>query len=117
MSYIKREDVVGKKVITPEGNLYGTVRDLAFSLKGDIGLVLAAKDQTEVTIPIRQISAFGEYLLLASTPPPPAPPAPAPAPQPATKAKSQGGPRVCPSCGNPVSEGAKFCGKCGQKLA
>jgi sporulation protein YlmC with PRC-barrel domain len=114
MSYIKRDDVVGKKVITPEGNLYGTVKDMAFSLKGDIGLVVSAKDQSETTIPIKQISAFGEYLLLSSTPTPPAPSAPPASPQPA-KAK-QAGPRLCPSCGNPVSEAAKFCGKCGQKM-
>ncbi len=25
-------------------------------------------------------------------------------------------PNVCPSCGSPVSEGKKFCGKCGAKL-
>jgi sporulation protein YlmC with PRC-barrel domain len=62
MSYIKREDVVGKKAITPEGNLFGTVKDLAFSLKGDIGLVVQAKDQSEITIPIKQISAFGESI-------------------------------------------------------
>ena len=113
MSYIKREEVLGKLAIAPDGNAFGTVKDLAFSTKGDVGLVLAKKDGTESTVSIRQVAAIGEFVLLSSAMvEAQAPPAavvqapPAPSPKPST----------CPSCGSPLRQGAKFCGKCGHKL-
>ncbi len=109
MSYVKREDVTGKKVITPDGNSLGLVKDLAFSTDGSVGLVIAKKDNSETVVPIRQTSAIGEFILLSTTPiertASPAQPAPA-----------ANVPPVCPSCGNTVRLGAKFCGKCGSKL-
>lgn len=113
MSYVKREDVIGKKAITPDGNIFGSVKDIAFSTKGDVGLVLTTKDGSEITVSIRQTSAIGEFILLSATPTesavPQIPPSPRAAPQPAATG-------VCPSCGNQVKAGAKFCGKCGRRL-
>jgi sporulation protein YlmC with PRC-barrel domain len=111
-SYVKREEVVGKKAITPDGNIFGTVKDLAFSTKGGVGLVLSKKDESEVTVPIKQISAIGEFLLL-SVPPPEV----AVSESLAKPAPTSAGSRVCPSCGNQVGARAKFCGKCGNRLA
>jgi sporulation protein YlmC with PRC-barrel domain len=112
LSYVKREEVIGKKAITPDGNTFGTAKDLAFSMKGDVGLVLSKKDESEVTVSIKQISAIGEFILLSTMP------AEVEAPSPlATAAAPQSrGPSVCPSCGNPVKAGVKFCGRCGHKL-
>lgn len=113
MSYVKREDVIGKKAITPDGNTFGAVKDIAFSTKGDVGLVLSTKDGSEMTVSIRQTSAIGEFILLSATPTESAvsstPPMSSTSPQPVV-------PGVCPSCGNQVKAGAKFCGKCGHKL-
>ncbi|MDV3244727.1 MAG: zinc-ribbon domain-containing protein [Nitrososphaerales archaeon] len=112
MSYVKREDVTGKKVITPDGNSLGVVKDLAFSTDGSVGLVVSKKDDSETVVPIRQTTAIGEFILLSTKPAEKA--SPSPGPQPAPMSSS---PTACPSCGKPVKPGAKFCGKCGYKLA
>lgn len=111
MSYVRREDVTGKKAITPDGNVFGDVKDLAFNMDGSVGLVIGTKSGSEVIVPIKQASAVGEFVLLSSTPPDKtaAPIQPRPAQPPPTV-------QTCPSCGNPTKQGAKFCGKCGQRL-
>jgi sporulation protein YlmC with PRC-barrel domain len=114
MTYVRREDVVGKKAITPDGNTFGTVKDLAFSMKGDVGLVLSKADGSELTVPIQQASAIGEYILLSAIPTTGQMPQ---QPQPAPKAAPQAGLGTCPNCGSQMKQGAKFCGKCGHKLA
>lgn len=113
MSYVKREDVIGKKAITPDGNTFGTVKDIAFSTKGDVGLVLSTKDGPEMTVSIRQALAIGEFILLSATPTESAVSSPPPVPK---SASQPVGPSVCPACGNQVKAGAKFCGKCGHQL-
>jgi sporulation protein YlmC with PRC-barrel domain len=108
MSYVRREDVVGKKAITPDGNAFGEVKDIAFSIDGSVGLVISARTGTEVILPIKQASAIGEFILLSSsTPERSAPPV---QPRPAVST-------TCPSCGSPLKPGAKFCGKCGHKIS
>lgn len=107
MSYVRREDVLGKKAITPDGNAFGEVKDIAFNMDGTVGLVIAAKSGSEVIVPLRQAAAIGEYVLLASAAPKPAQPSqPPPVPK----------PTACPSCGSPTKPGAKFCGRCGHSL-
>jgi sporulation protein YlmC with PRC-barrel domain len=113
MSYIKREDVLGKQAVTPDGNTFGNVKDLAFSTSGDVGLVMSRKDGSEVTVSIKQISAIGEFVLLSTIPSASSstetPSVKRATPQPEV-------PSVCPSCGSPLRQGAKFCGRCGHKL-
>lgn len=107
MSYVKREEVVGKSVIGPDGNSVGSVKDLAFSTKGDVGLVISKKDGAELTVSIRLASAIGEFVLLSA------------APTQSTSALPQSAPAaqmVCPSCKSKVRPGARFCGRCGYKL-
>jgi sporulation protein YlmC with PRC-barrel domain len=111
MSYVRREDVVGKKAITPDGNSFGEVKDIAFSTDGNVGLVISAKSGTEVIVPIKQASAIGEFILLSSAAVEAKVPRAQPAPPPAAAR-----PTNCPSCGSPLKPGAKFCGKCGHKL-
>ena len=112
MSYVRREDVIGKKAITPEGNSFGEVKDIAFSLDGTVGLVISAPSGSDVIIPIKQASAIGEFVLLSSA----EPIAAAPSVQPRSTPPAAN-PTNCPSCGNPLKPNAKFCGKCGHKLA
>jgi len=111
MSYVRREDVIGKKAITPDGNSFGDVKDIAFNMDGSVGLVIATKAGSEVIVPIKQTSAMGEYVLLSSA----APAKPAQPSQP-RQASPVPSPATCPSCGNPTKPGAKFCGKCGHSL-
>jgi sporulation protein YlmC with PRC-barrel domain len=111
MSYVRREDVTGKKAITPDGNAFGDVKDIAFNMDGSVGLVIATKSGPEVIVPLKQASAIGEYVLLASA----VPVKPA---QPSQPKQAQPTPRptTCPSCGSTTKPGAKFCGKCGHSL-
>jgi len=111
MSYVRREDVVGKKAITPEGNSFGEVKDIAFSLDGTVGLVISAPSGPDVIIPIKQASAIGEFVLLSSA----EPIATAQPVQPRSTPPAAI-PTSCPSCGNPLKPNAKFCGKCGHRL-
>jgi sporulation protein YlmC with PRC-barrel domain len=114
MSYVRREDVMGKKAITPDGNSFGDVKDIAFNMDGSVGLVIATKSGTEVIVPLKQAAAIGEFVLLASAASAKAPqPSQPPQPKPAPPAPATG---VCPACGSPTKPGAKFCGKCGHNL-
>lgn len=111
MGYVRREDVIGKKAITPDGNAFGEVKDIAFSTDGSVGLVINAVSGDEVILSIKQASAIGDFILLSSsTPERTAPPV---QPKPVPPAAS---PANCPSCGSPLKPGAKFCGKCGHRL-
>jgi len=111
VSYVRREDVIGKKAITPDGNVYGEVKDIAFSIDGDVGLVIATQSGSESIVPIKQASAIGEFVLLSSATPQRATAAPQP-----ERVVVQSAPTTCPSCGSTLRPGAKFCGKCGHKL-
>jgi sporulation protein YlmC with PRC-barrel domain len=114
MSYVRREDVIGKTAVTPDGNSFGEVKDIAFSIDGSVGLVISAKTGSEVIIPIKQASAIGDFVLLSSSSPQTAPQKMTPPPQP--KPVPVATPTNCPSCGSPLKPNAKFCGKCGHRL-
>lgn len=117
MPYVRREDVTGKKVITPDGNSFGDVKDIAFNMDGSVGLVITTKGGSEVIVPLKGASAIGDYVLLSSPVPDgvPVPERPKPSPSPPS-APSTHAAATCPACGGPTKPGAKFCGKCGQKL-
>lgn len=106
--------MTGKKAITPDGNTFGTIKDIAFSMDGSVGLVITKKDDSEVIIPIRQAGAIGEFVLLSNQPQGGAPPPSAPSARPAAPRPAELS--TCPSCGSPLKAGAKFCGKCGYKV-
>ena len=112
MSYVRREDVTGKKAISPDGNTFGTVKEIAFNVDGSVGLVIATQSGSEVILPIKQALAIGEFILLSSTAVSERAGAPA-QPRPSQPTVS---PSTCPSCGSAVKPAAKFCGKCGHKL-
>ena len=113
MSYVRREDVTGKKAITPDGNSFGDVKDIAFNMDGSVGLVIATKGGPEVIVPLKQTSAIGEFVLLSAVP--------AGIPVKEQRREEPAAPstpvaQTCPSCGSPTKPGAKFCGKCGHRL-
>lgn len=117
MPYVRREDVTGKKAITPDGNSFGDVKDIAFNMDGSVGLVITTKGGPEVIVPLKEASAIGDYVLLSSPVPDGVPvqerPKPISSPPSAPNVPAA---TTCPSCGSPTKQGAKFCGKCGQKL-
>jgi sporulation protein YlmC with PRC-barrel domain len=140
--YFKRGELVDKIVIGADGNAIGTVTDILISLQGTVGLAVKTKNGEEIVVDAGDILTVGEYVLcklnltqavekhrrakeLSTTPQiPAAPPSPLPAapatppappqyvgPQPQAK-----GP-TCPACGHVNPIGARFCERCGTRLA
>jgi len=142
VSYLRREELIGKIVIDENANTYGKVKDVVFSVSGEVAFVVEKKDGSDEIIPLSEISKIGEYILLkprAPTPPvrvqpptptpQPSPQAPQPYPpeavqpqapiaQPVTPAPqpAQAGGILCPSCGFVNPPDSKFCIRCGTPL-
>jgi sporulation protein YlmC with PRC-barrel domain len=105
-AYFKREDVLGKVVIDSEGKRSGSVKDVAFSVGGEIALLVEGEEE-EVVVPLDRVSAIGDFVLLKPK---------------AVSAESKGaekrpGAVVCPTCGLENKPGIKFCVKCGSRIA
>jgi sporulation protein YlmC with PRC-barrel domain len=119
LSYLKREEIVGKQVIGADGNGRGSVKDLAFSKDGGVGLVIAQTGGEEIIVPIQKTIAIGEYVLLAPDQPQ-AMDRPAASGTVAQNAFPQVAPPsatiMCPNCGHPAKVGSKFCTACGRPL-
>ena len=110
MSVYRKEDAVGKTVISHEGKVVGVVKDIGFSLDGTGALVVHAKDGQELTIPIHEIFGMADYVVMkprathildpnALISPP-----------------AMSSPSICPRCQSPTKPGTKFCNKCGNRL-
>ncbi len=129
--FIKREELIDKTVIGIDGNAIGKVSDIMISLQGKVGLAVKTKDGDEIVVEASDISAAGEYILcrltlaqardkymrakmapsaLQQSPTQPVPTQPVPGMQ------AQVGP-TCPSCGHVNPPGARFCERCGTRLA
>lgn len=126
--FLSREQIVGKQVIDSGARSVGTVRDLAFDLVNrEIALTVTLNDQQEFTITSSEVVGVGDVILLnkvidlattppsvkrATTGPPPAEKAAA-----APSAETPPKPGLCKVCSFQNDEKAKFCIKCGTKLA
>ncbi len=117
--FLKREDVVGKTVIDGKGDSLGVVKDIAFSIRGEIAFVVEKKDGSTVTVPLAKVERIGEYIVLYREPAAPQPPQPGPGgiplpgrPQAPQKEEAI----VCPVCGYRNPPGTEYCLRCGAKL-
>ncbi len=129
--FIKREELIDKTVIGIDGNVIGKVSDIMISLQGKVGLAVKTKDGDEIVVEASDISAAGEYILcrltlvqakdkymrtkMAPTAWQHSPTQPAP-PQQTGPIQASIGPS-CPSCGHVNPPGARFCERCGTRLA
>lgn len=118
-SYLKRDEIVGKSVVSAEGMILGTAADLVASSEGKVGLSVEPKPGTtgEMIIPPDEILAIGDLILLKpkgqvteiwrktqpSTPPP--------FPSGGTDLKN------CSRCGYLNGSTSRFCIKCGNSIA
>jgi len=122
--YLKREEVIGKSVVSKDAKIVGTVLDLAVSTDGRLAIQVQKKsgDQTdsqEMFIGAQEIQAVGDVILLKNGAGlgPVAPQAPQTAtvlPPPPPGSGSMG--RTCQKCGYVNSATSKFCIKCGASL-
>ncbi|MGA2876406.1 MAG: PRC-barrel domain-containing protein [Nitrososphaerales archaeon] len=116
--YLKREQLVGKSVVSSNAEIVGTVRDIAVGIDGKVGLHVMRKSasgsESETIINADEIQAMGDVVLLkpvnaASAKMPPRvqpPPFPTTAPQ----------AKACARCGYMNGASSKFCIKCGMSL-
>jgi sporulation protein YlmC with PRC-barrel domain len=132
-NYFKREDLLGKSVVSRNAEIIGTVADLAVSLDGRATIQVQRKattDTSELYIGSDEIQAVGDVVLLKTTSDMAGKGAPsqavlAPSSGMASTASSvsstsylsssQG--KSCPKCGFLNSPNAKFCIKCGTSLS
>jgi sporulation protein YlmC with PRC-barrel domain len=133
--FLKREDLIGKSVVSKNAQIVGTVLDLAISTDGKLAVQVQRKsdqsgtDSGDLFISADEIQAVGDVILLKGVP---GSPSSSPAVVPATTASSQPTPAVvtpppppgssssmgktCQKCGYVNSANAKFCIKCGSSL-
>jgi sporulation protein YlmC with PRC-barrel domain len=134
--YLKREELIGKSVVSKNAKIVGTVLDLAVSTDGRLAIQVQKKTDDpasgDLFIGAEEIQAVGDVILLknasdmigsgvaspvtpAATLPPAVTPPPAPvSPPPPPGMTSQG--KTCQKCGFVNSPNAKFCIKCGANL-
>ncbi len=119
---LKREDLVGKQVVSSEAKIVGTVSEVAFSANGRVILQLQAKDGTTAEmISGDSIFAIGDLILLK---PPVAVSHAAELPQVGARQQVPPPPfpgsiptKICARCGHANNQSAKFCIKCGLILS
>ena len=87
----RRDELLGKQVITNDAKILGVVKDVAFDSSGSPGFAVESKGGGESFILAAQIIALGDVLLVRS--------------------KYQ-----CPKCGHVNKESSRFCVKCGSSL-
>lgn len=116
--YLRREELVGKLVVSIDASIVGTVDDIVATTDGKIGLRVAMKhesDQADKTIvESENIQAMGDVVLLRSAGDRKSlniikQPSPPPAPVPIVT-------RTCSRCGFVNGSNSRFCIKCGLRL-
>lgn len=95
-----KDEVTGKTVIDSTGKVTGMVKDVLFSISGEVMLVVAKKDGTEIQVPMSRVVGLSEYVVTRNDALPQTAQAP-PQAQPECKfCGHEMGPTVyCPGCG------------------
>lgn len=135
MTFLKQTEVVQKTVVGADGRTIGTVKEVAFSLDGRLGLVVS-DDDGEHTVPLEDVNGIADYVVLKPredhvTPTEAAraagpdksnavPPAGEARASKAADTRTVPGAATalsqCPKCAKDVKPGARFCGRCGHAL-
>ncbi|MDG6996009.1 MAG: PRC-barrel domain-containing protein [Nitrososphaerota archaeon] len=113
---LRREDLVGKQLVSSDAKILGTVSDVLFTSEGKAVLQLDKPAiGTSTTIGADLISAIGDVILLRSqTAPSPTATAPQQVSPPPFPGASQT--RICTRCGHANNLNSRFCIKCGLQL-
>jgi sporulation protein YlmC with PRC-barrel domain len=108
---VTKDRLVGMKVVDGNGNLVGTVTDIAFTI-GKMGLSLSIEDKEGETKEVswEQVQAAGDFVVLK----------PETGAQPSQAGPQQAAAQVCPTCKGPLTYIPQYqrwyCYKC-QKYA
>jgi sporulation protein YlmC with PRC-barrel domain len=94
---VTKDRLVGMQVVDSEGNMSGTVQDIAFTV-GKVGMTLIVETKKGETreIPWEDVQAAGDFVILKPA-----------AVQPQSVGTQPPGPRaqtpICPTCGGPLT--------------
>jgi sporulation protein YlmC with PRC-barrel domain len=98
-----KEEVEGKTVVDSLGAVRGKVKDLVFSLDGNVALIIESVDGSEARVPLSRVTGISDYVVVRTEV----------APEPGTAPVASGVPGASyPSFANPTeaSSACKFCG-------
>lgn len=122
----RREELVGKQVVSQEAKIIGMVKDIALSTDGKVVLQVETKGSSDTMLAANMISVVGDVILLKSSEPDAAA---SDFPTQTQTAKEQSHSRVspppfpgapsnkyCTKCGYGNSMNSRFCIKCGAPL-
>jgi sporulation protein YlmC with PRC-barrel domain len=88
---VTKDKLIGIKVIDGDGNLAGTVKEVAFTVgKAGISLSVENKSGENQEIPWEEIQAVGDFVILKSS-------------KPASTQPPQETAHVCPTCKGPLN--------------
>lgn len=129
--FFNREELVGKLVIDQEAHIAGTIKDIALTEDGKMGLLIGVEGAGDKLINLNEIQKIRDVVLLKSEVPRERAPiletSPKPVEideesepiiEPVESAPTPEEPRknVCSSCGHENRPTSKFCVKCGITL-
>jgi sporulation protein YlmC with PRC-barrel domain len=122
--FLSRDKIVGKQVISGNGIILGTVKDIAFDLPGGkMSITVTDENSKDAEITSDDISAVGDIVLLrgserARVVESPQKPSPAitQAVIPVPSFKAPTSPGLCPNCAYQNEVDSHFCIKCGTRL-
>lgn len=106
--FVKREDVIDKEVFDLKGKRVGSVKDIAFTPSGKMGLVISKPDKSEEVISMDNISSMGDIIVLRAPAALETPEAKPTAPLLAQK--------ICPFCKHPNKPEYRYCIRCGKRF-
>jgi sporulation protein YlmC with PRC-barrel domain len=88
---VTKDKLIGMKVIDGDGNLVGTVKDVAFTIgKTGISLSVENKSGENQEVPWEDIQAAGDFIILKPT-------------KQASAQPQQEAQQICPTCKGPLS--------------
>jgi sporulation protein YlmC with PRC-barrel domain len=105
-----KEELQGKKVIDSSGKVRGTVKDVVFSLDGNVALIIEKEDGGEASVPMSKVMGISDYIVMKGE-------APAEVPKPAAPAipiAGAGSATACRFCGATIPAGSTYCPSCGR---
>lgn len=106
--YFRREEIIGKDIISDAAMRLGKVKDIGYDPEGKIVLIYdKSGDGGEEAVPSSQILALGDVILIKST-------TPEKSSEPTQTATSST--KICPKCGKTNEPELLYCTRCGSRL-
>jgi sporulation protein YlmC with PRC-barrel domain len=109
-----KEELVGKSVVDSLGNVRGKVKDVIFSLDGNVALIIDNMEGAEARIPLNKVTGISDYVVMRTDAAPEAPMGAPMSAAPMTTLSAPGGPSACKFCGTTIPPDTTYCPGCGR---